>query len=174
MTILVGEDDGTAYTVGGNSYNANNEYANEFAYVASSSGSAESIFFYYSGNNTASNIRLTLRDSNLLLLASGVATIASLTASAWNSVDISGASESITEGNSYWIGVVADGYVRLMQDTTTYDLWIDSSSTYAAPETTYVNDGTQNKGKFAAYVDGTVSGGSITPQVAHHYRANSR
>ena len=174
MTLLVGEDDTTDYTGDTATYGSDDEIVWELPFTAVESGSADTVYFWYFGNSTASNIRMVLRDASLNIVATATKTIASMTPEAWNTFDISGAAEAIVQGNEYRIGVVADGYFRPYLDGTTYDVYHDSSSTYASPADPFVSDGTQNKGKFAAYVDGTTGSGptDVATRVEVEYNRN--
>ena len=162
----MGTDASGSYTLATNLFGNNESYYRSF--TASSDGSATSLYFYLGDPWSASNIKLMIwNSSGTLLAATGAIAIS---AAGWVSGAIS--STSITASQTYYLGFVADsGYVVPYHDGTTWQVGIDTGSTYATPAT--LADTAEDElgyGKFAMYADGTTGGGSIVPQAMANYR----
>lgn len=157
MTLLVGSNDTTGYTTG---TTANGQSGVRFvhdSFVASASGTANTLFFY-SRDNNGNNVKLCIYSNagSLLGYTSGM-----VNGEGW----ISGALNTgvtIVSGNTYKLGWYTDsGYGDYYTDSGG-SVSRDDTGTYTTPASSITSTGDAGIYRFKMYADGTTGGGSIT------------
>ena len=155
MAHLVGVSDTSSYSTQSPLLNDNLTYYRDF--VASASGTATSIGFYWHSDTTANNLKLILCDSSGNHIASG--TVASSGSAGWKDATISA---TITSGVTYRLVVIADGYFYGYTDSATWSLNY-GGGTYASPPNPVTNSGQVNGGNLALRVQGDLA--SVAPTI---------
>lgn len=153
MADLIGTSVATTYNQTTNTYSsANGEWF--YPLTAALSGNADTLKITMSTFNTTVNLKLTVRSSAGVLLASG--TIAAAGGdSGVRSVAVT--PFSVTAGQSYLLGILANtGSPRPMQNTTTNTVKSQSASTYASTQSTLTLPGTDSAVRqYHMWVEGT-------------------
>lgn len=136
MAVLLGDSSDANFPLTTSSYSAS---AGELRYPVTSAAAGTITSLWVRINTTApTNWRLLIRNSADQIIAQGV-----ITAGDNSTRNVSVTPVNISAGATYWLCFsLPSGSVRPYQNSTTNIVQQDISSTYAAPESTYVSDST--------------------------------
>lgn len=140
--VLTEADNDTATSTIGKTSGSGTSYrttaANEVrlgVYTASATGEVQSIVFYGRGASTSQNCKAIICNSSGYILANGVGSAVSVSTTAGaKTLTFADPKPVTTAGESYWVGLVTAGAVRVYYDATTGGASKqDTSNSYASP-----------------------------------------
>lgn len=130
-TSILGDNSGS-----GSSYRTT--AANEMrlgVYTASATGEVQSIVFYGRGDASSQNCKAILCNSSGYILSNGVGSAVSVSTTAGTkTLTFADPKPVVTAGQSYWVGLITAGAVRVYYDSTTGGTSKqDTSNSYTTP-----------------------------------------
>ncbi len=146
-TLLVGDSNTPSGfdQVGGNQF-----YYTALLKTAVASGTPATILVYIGDSLVASNIVAAIYDSSNAKIAESAAT--AIVANSWVSCAVTGSPGSITSGQGYRIGFVANGYANMGRRTTAWESAISAISYPSTPSTIDPNNQSAAASEPAVYV----------------------
>jgi hypothetical protein len=157
MTILVGTNVTTSFTVTDDFYDGDRAWWQADGWVADTSGNATSMGLYLYNWDVATAVKLLLLDSTGTLLAS----TAGLTGSAPGWITGAITSTAVTQGQTYYLALLANASIQPYSDGADWSASYVSMA-YASPGNVALPGTNNNKGVFAIYADGTTGGGDVS------------